>query len=198
MSEGCFRPILRIVIAMPANKPAFARCVFLPAGHRPYLPAGAVVHDVSSYADEPFCRLSPMWAHGGIPVPGMPGTISDSVEGIWQGLKVIRGEIAPRYFRGKGCKRGGKPSGHRFGKRLLGLVEARQQIYRPAYEWVLVNRIDPELIERFVAAALAGVVQHFHDVGDNGDIHDTGEPLAHASLLAQYVNRLAAERCDRE
>jgi predicted DCC family thiol-disulfide oxidoreductase YuxK len=41
-----------------------------------------------------------MWVHGGIPVPGMDGTTSDTVEGVWQGLKVIRGQIATRYFRG--------------------------------------------------------------------------------------------------
>ena len=52
---------------------------------------------------------------GGIPVPGMPGTVSDTVEGIWQGLKVIRGKIAPHLFRGRGQKRGGKPAGHQYG-----------------------------------------------------------------------------------
>jgi catechol 2,3-dioxygenase-like lactoylglutathione lyase family enzyme len=93
-------------------------CVFLPYSHRGNLPAGSVIYDVSSYADFPYCTLSPMWPHGGIPVPGMPGTTSDSVEGIWQGLKVIRGEIAPRYFSGPGPKRGGKPSGLRLGKSI--------------------------------------------------------------------------------
>ena len=37
--------------------------------------------------------------------------------------------------------RGGKPSGHKFGKRELGIVEARRRIYVPTYEWVLENRI---------------------------------------------------------
>src|SRR5207248_9110280 len=73
--------------------------LFRSCSHREYLPAGSVVIDASSYAEFPYCTLSPMWVHGGIPVPGMPGTTSDTVEGIWQGLKVIRGAIAPRYFR---------------------------------------------------------------------------------------------------
>ena len=93
---------------MPRQLP-FARCVFVPRHHAACLPPGGVVIDVSSYADPPFCTLSPMWVHGGIPVPGMPGTTSDTVEGVWQGLKVIRGKTAPRYFRGPGQKRGGKP-----------------------------------------------------------------------------------------
>ena len=45
----------------------------------------------------------------GFPVPGMEVT-SDTVEGIWQGLKVIRGFDRPAvYFAGPGKKRGGKP-----------------------------------------------------------------------------------------
>jgi hypothetical protein len=148
-----------------------------------------VVVDVSSYADPPYCEFSPLWAHGGISVPGMPGVTSDSVEGVWQGLKVIRGKIAPRYFHGRGQKRSGKPSGHQFGRKLLGLVEARYQIYKVAYEWMLDHRIDLTLIDLFVERARQGTVQYFHDTGDNGDINNADQPLAHASLLVQYLNR---------
>jgi hypothetical protein len=79
---------------VPKSLP-FAPCVFLPFRLREQVPEGAAVYDVSSYADHPYCTLSPFWPHGGIPVPGMPGTTSDSVEGIWQGLKLIDGKIAP-------------------------------------------------------------------------------------------------------
>jgi hypothetical protein len=172
----------------------FARCHFLPYSRRDHVPAGAVVYDVSSYAEMPYRSLSPFYVHGGIPVPGMPGTTSDTVEGIWQGLKVIRGETAPRLFHGAGRKRGGrKPSGHRYGEKLLGVAEARYKIYRVAYEWVLVNRIDPALIRQFVDIALGGSPQYFHDTGDNGDINDPDAPLAHASLVAQYINRLCTQ-----
>ena len=84
----------------------FAPCLFLPYSRRHSLPKGAVVVNVSSYADPPFCTLSPMWAHGGIPIPGIPGATADCVEGIWQGLKVIRGSIAHRYFSGPAGGRG--------------------------------------------------------------------------------------------
>jgi hypothetical protein len=180
---------------MPRHaSPAFTRCVFLPYSHRDNVPPDAVVYDVSSYADHPYCQLSPLWAHGGIPVPGMPGATSDSVEGIWQGLKVIRGKTAPRFFRGRGQKRGGKPSGHQYGNKLLGLVEARFKIYRVAYEWMLANKADPALIEQFVERANAFVPQYFHDLGDNGDVNNTNESWAHASVLVQYINRLCADR----
>ena len=174
--------------------PIFARCVFVPRYHIENLPTGSVVYDVSSYADPPYCRLSPMWVHGGIPVPGADGVSSDTVEGVWQGLKVIRGKTASRFFSGPGMKRGGKPSGHLFGRKEIGVIEARRRIYVPTYEWVLENRIAPELILGFINAACAGVVQHFHDVGDNGDPNDPDQPLAHAAVLVRYLNRRCAER----
>lgn len=177
-----------------SRRTPFARAVFVPRYHVENLPAGSVVIDVSSYAPEPYFTLSPMWVHGGIPVPGMPGETSDTVEGVWQGLKVIRGKIATRYFRGPGAKRGGKPSGHKFGNKELGIVEARRRIYVPTYEWVLENRVDPELIESLIATALSGVAQYVHDVGDNGDINDVNQPLAHTAVLVQYLNRKCAER----
>src|SRR5262245_25459024 len=169
--------------------------VFVPSSHRDHLPRAAVVLDVSSYGDPPLCTFSPMWVHGGIPVPGMPAQTSDTVEGIWQGLKVIRGKTAPRYFRGPGQKRGGKPAGHRLGDRLLDIVEARYRIYRPAYEWVLEHRL-ATLVDELAARAFEGLTQYLHDVEDNGDINNAHAPLAHASLLAQYLNRLCRRRLE--
>jgi hypothetical protein len=58
---------------------------------------------------------------------------------------------------------------------------------------VLVHRIDPALIRQFADAALGGTSQYFHDTGDNGDINDPDAPLAHASLVVQYVNRTCAK-----
>ena len=181
---------------MPKSKRLFAPCIFIPYSHRGNLPKGSLVYDVSSYADLPYCTLSPMWVHGGIPVPGMHGATSDSVEGIWQGLKVIRGKIAPRYFSGPGQKRGGKPSGHQYGLKLLNIVEARQKIYRVAYEWVLAQRVDQKVIGQFVDQAFAGVAQYFHDVSDNGNINNPDEGWAHAAVLVQYLNRLCTERVE--
>ena len=36
-----------------------------------------------------------------------------------------------------------------------------------------------------------------HDVGDNGDINNANEPLAHAAVVVQYVNRLCTDRAGR-
>jgi hypothetical protein len=180
-----------------ARAKRFAPCVFVAYSQRNNLPSGSVVYDVSSYGDFPYCTLSPMWVHGSIPVPGMPGVTSDTVEGIWQGLKVIRGQTAPRYFAGPGHKRGGKPSGHQYGDKLLKIVEAREKIYRVTYEWVLANKVDQALIGGFVEQAFAGVTQYFHDVSDNGDINYPDEGWAHAAVLVRYLNRLCTQHSDR-
>lgn len=157
-------------------------------------PIGEKWIDVSSSAEWPYCQLSPFYAHGEIPVPGMPGRVSDSVEGIWQGLKVIRGRIAPRYFVGSGQKRGGKPMGHQYGdqKRLLKLVEAREKVYCVAYLWMLENKVDAEIIDELVAAANRGIRLSFYDREDNGSIHKD-QPLAHAKLLSNFINH----RCQK-
>ena len=172
-----------------AKQPAVTLCKFLPYRLRDRVPTGSLVYDVSSYADPPYCTLSPMWQHGGIPIPGADGRTSDSVEGIWQGLKVIDGKTAPRYFTGQGQKRGGKPRGHQYGDKLLSITEAREKIYRVAYEWALEHRVSKDLIASFLNHAKDGVVQYFHDVSDNGNISAPDEGWAHAAVLVQYLNK---------
>jgi hypothetical protein len=176
-----------------AAKQSHTPCTFLPFRLRHQVPKGSLVYDVSSYAEYPYCTLSPFWPHGGIPVPGLPGTTSDSVEGIWQGLKLIGGKIAVRYFSGQGSKRGGVPRGHQYGDRLLKIVEAREKIYRVAYEWMLTRRADAELIAGFINQSKAGVAQYFHDMSNNGRIGEPNEGWAHAAVLVQYLNRRSGE-----
>ena len=45
--------------------------------------------DVTSRGPNPWIRFSPFYAHGEIPVPLMANRTAQSVEGIWQGLKVF-------------------------------------------------------------------------------------------------------------
>ena len=173
-------------------EPSFEPARFLPYSvrrkQRP--PPGAQWIDVSSEGDEPFDVLSPFHPHGEIPVPGMPGRFSDSVEGVWQGLKVIRGAIAPRYFQGPGKKRGGKPAGHRYGsrKRLLDLEAARREIYIPTYEWMLEHRAPAAVIGALRSLMRSGVSVFLHDRASNASI-GKDLPLAHASVLARWLNR---------
>ncbi|MBI4148153.1 hypothetical protein HY490_02575 [Candidatus Woesearchaeota archaeon] len=131
-------------------------------------------------------EFSPFVAYGGIPIPGTTD-VSDSVEGIWQGLKVIRGKIDPSYFEGKGRKRRGKPWGHLFGGRVIGYRDARVSIYVPSYEFMVEQRVSGTSVDSIVDKA-ASTTQFFFDVDENGDVHDTRRPLSHAAILVRWLN----------
>lgn len=165
----------------------------------------ATVIDVTSYADGGWVKFSPFYPHGGIPVPFSDGYYSETVEGIWQGLKVFEHEgVSQKTMRimgMTGIKRSGKKLGACLGHQkgmesaeLLGYVDARKLIYVPAYEWVLANRCQ-NLLEKLRIYSQRGVVVLL-DYDTNSDIEDPKKPLSHASLIVRYiVSRLTdAER----
>ena len=132
---------------------------------------GAVIVDVTSKATDGLVKLSPFYPHDGIPVPFSEGYTSTCVEGIWQGLKVFENEdIDISMFLNdtmKGIKRTvrkhGRVLGHRkgvHGTEILGYVEAKHQIYIPAYRWMLEHRA-MYIIERLRKAneTIAGIHQ---------------------------------------
>jgi hypothetical protein len=154
------------------------------------------VLDVTSRGPEPWLRFSPFYPHGGIPVPFSPGVRAESVEGIWQGLKVFeRAGIDPVKFRitsMRGLKRSsrkyGRILGHRAGvagDRLLTYVAARHCIYLPVYHWVLDNRLG-DLVEALRALSDNSSVTLL-DYSVNGDVDDPSRPLSHAALIGLYV-----------
>jgi hypothetical protein len=153
----------------------------------------ALILDVTSKGTEPWVRLSPFYPHGGIPVPGHPDRTAQSVEGVWQALKVFASE--PEDFTKlditsmKGIKRTarrfGPPLGHRLDGRLLGYEEARRTLYLPTYRWMLDHRT-PELVAELRALSVHRTVILL-DYTTNGDVTDLSTPLSHAALVAQRV-----------
>jgi len=157
---------------------------------------GAAVVDVTSKGAEPWVRFSPFFAHGGVPVPNTPAATAQSVEGLWQGLKVFeREDIDPRKWGVTdmaGIKRGGKSRGavrgHRFGvgsETLLGYRDARFRVYLPAYLWVLEHRLQPEVEQLRRLAADKPLV--LLDYETNAEVEDLSRPLSHAALVACYL-----------
>lgn len=157
---------------------------------------GAVIIDVTSKGVEPWVRFSPFFSHGGIPIPNTPSETAQSVEGLWQGLKVFdREDIDPRKWAitdMAGIKRGGKSRGgvrgHRFGVGsdiLLGYRDARYRIYLPAYLWVLEHRLATEVKELRRLAADKPLV--LLDYETNADVEDVSSPLSHAALVMYYL-----------
>ncbi|KAJ1562028.1 hypothetical protein HK405_000629 [Cladochytrium tenue] len=155
---------------------------------------GCSIFDVTSKAALPWRRLSPFFPIGNVPVPTEPSTTSLS------GLKVFKNEgcepgklkinTLSNLKRGKSASRG-PLLGHATGFQpsatgtLLGYVEARKQIYVPAYLSVLRRLSQTELAELAAARERGPVVLLDYDT--NGDVEDTAKPLSHASLRFREV-----------
>ena len=159
----------------------------------------AVIADVTSQATDGLVRLSPFYPHGGIPVPFSEGYTAMCVEAIWQGLKVFEtADVDVNMFANDTMKnikrtvrRFGKPLGHRKGVKgteLLGYIEARKQIYLPAYKWVLENKV-ANIIERLREASKTKTIVLL-DYTTNCDIDNPKTPLSHAFLIKAYVEGL--------
>lgn len=155
----------------------------------------SVVINVSSKAELPYLKLSPFYPHGNIPVPFSEGLHSESVEGIWQGLKVFNeSDIDTTKFATRtmsGIKRParfyGKPIGHRKGVNgeLLNYLEARKLIYIPTYLWVLKNKTQDLIYELCKKAIKTDLI--LLDYSTNEDLEDLSKPLSHASLIKQMI-----------
>lgn len=156
----------------------------------------AILCDVTSKAKDSLIKLSPFYPHGGIPVPFSDGYTATCVEAIWQGLKVFENsDIDTNMFRNdtmKNIKRTvrkyGTPLGHRKGvngTELLDYLEARKQIYIPAYRWVLENKVYGIIEKLRMASKIKTIVLLDYDT--NSDVENLKKPLSHASLIKAYV-----------
>jgi hypothetical protein len=159
----------------------------------------ALILDVSSKGEQPWVKFSPFYPHGNIPIPPQIDNIkyfSQTVEGIWQGLKVFEGEDIDRskfsIKNMEGIKRTvrkfGKPLGHRYGiegKELLDYPTARNKIYLRTYAWVLDNLLQNEIQLLKEKAEKQDLV--LLDYNTNEDIENYKTPLSHAGLVKKYL-----------
>lgn len=158
----------------------------------------AMIIDVTSHAEDDFVQFSPLYSHGGIPVPFSEGKFAPCVEGIWQGLKVFEeADIDTRVIFNKDnaiknlkrtTRKYGACLGHRKGtkgKELLDIIEARKQIYLPSYKWVLENKLQ-ELVKALRIISKNKMVVLL-DYETNGDVNNPKKPLSHASLIKAFI-----------
>lgn len=156
----------------------------------------AIIHDVTSHAEDEFIKFSPFYPHYGIPVPFSPGVTSASVEGIWQGLKVFyKVDVVRNCFTNdtmKDLKRTtrkyGPMKGHRKGvngTEFLDYLTARREIYVPSYKWMLEHRVS-NLVEKLREESKTHTVLLL-DYDTNEDINDTSSPMSHAGLIKAYI-----------
>lgn len=154
---------------------------------------GAIIFDVTSKGA--MKQMSPFYPHGHIPVPGMEGVYSASVEGVWQGLKVFEYEgIDKSCFNNKTmcnlkrtCRVHGKCLGHKYGDLLLRYIEARKKIYVPSYYYMLEHYC-AKSIETIKKLSTEHTVVLL-DYDTNEDIEDYTKPLSHAGLIKRYINK---------
>ncbi len=156
----------------------------------------AKIIDLTSKAEDDFVQFSPFYPHKNIPVPFSEGHFAESVEGVWQGLKVFETEdIDTSRFNitnMKGLKRTvrkfGKCLGHRNGIKgdsLLNYLDARKQIYLPLYHWILKNKLQ-SLIDILKEISQKQTLVLL-DYETNGNIEDTSKPLSHAHLVKLFL-----------
>lgn len=160
---------------------------------------GAIIADVTSQAKDMLVQLSPFYPHGGIPVPFSEGITATCVEAIWQGLKVFETcDIDVNLFKNdtmsnmkRTVRKYGMPLGHRKGvnsSELLGYIDARHQIYLPAYRWVLENKVK-HIVERLRHASKTKTIVLL-DYTTNCDVDDPSKSLSHAFLVKAYIEGL--------
>ena len=157
---------------------------------------GAMIVDVTSHAQDDFVKFSPFYPHGGIPIPFTDNITAESVEGIWQGLKVFENDDVDTSFFYK-CdmknlkrtvRKFGHCLGHRkgvHGKELLGYIDARKQIYLPCYKWVLENKLQKLVTAVRIISKNKPVV--LLDYNTNADVNNPKSALSHASLIKAYI-----------
>ena len=159
----------------------------------------AVIVDVTSKATDGLVKLSPFYPHGGIPVPFSQGYTATCVEAVWQGLKVFEDEdVDVKMFLNDTMKdikrtvrKHGRVLGHRkgvHGTEILGYVEAKHQIYIPAYRWMLEHRA-MYIIERLRKASETKTIVLL-DYNTCCNVDDVTKPLSHAYLVKAYAEGL--------
>ena len=161
--------------------------------------AGYLLIDVTSTSkDATYQKFSPFYPHGNIPVPGTD-LFSESVEGVWQGLKVFEKQgIDNKKFEIKTMKdvkrpandKRGKVLGHQFEESILGYLESRKRIYLPTYEHVLDNCLAQELIFLKQLATENNNKLALIDYETNDDVENCKKPLSHASLVIKRLNEM--------
>ena len=151
--------------------------------------------DLTSKGKNPWIKFSPFYPHGNIPVPFSAGLKAQSVEGIWQGLKVFasKGIDTSKFdvvtMRGlkRTVRKFGVVKGHAKGvdsDELLTYHDARYQIYLPSYLWVLENCLKDEVEQ--LRQLSEGQAVLLLDYETNVDMDNLSKPLSHAGLVKRY------------
>lgn len=152
----------------------------------------AIIVDTTSKAQDEFIKFSPFYPHGNIPVP-MMDEVSESLEGVWQGLKVFEKEgIDKKKFKIKDmkgfkrpvCAKRGNILGHKYGDKLIGYIEAHQKIFIPCYSYVLEHYCVEEM-KKLKELSMQGTLVLLDY--DTHDVYDETQPVSHSAIIKHYL-----------
>lgn len=160
------------------------------------------VFDVTFAGGDPLLStLSPMYPHGDLPVPYSERTLTaNSLEAIWQGLKVFEHEGArldaaalsksgDKNIKRPSTEKRGRVLGHQQGlhtdRPLLSLIDARSFIYAPLYRWQLQRHCQDALAHLNKALAQSDIV--LLEAGNESNICDIFVPMVHSELLRLFL-----------
>jgi hypothetical protein len=153
--------------------------------------------DVTSKATDDYVKFSPFYPIGNIPIPFTESRFSESVEGIWQGLKVFKDHgideskflITNMKNLKRTVRKYGGVLGHQKGigtsAELLDYYNARINIYVPSYEFVLKNHLSDLITELKSISATKTLV--LLDYETNTDLTNISKPLSHAGLIKSFI-----------
>ena len=140
-----------------------------------------------------------------IPVPGTEMT-SQTIEGVWQGLKIVNGKLDYGLFAEDARKRPRTRERKRdanydytdsrfmYVDEIVDLLTARMAIYVSAYKFVFDNYVGEEFKESISTHIEEGKEIVLYDWDDNKDILDDSDSYAHASLLRDLLRDHQLER----
>jgi hypothetical protein len=190
---------------MRLHPPDHGGCLALsrPAGLAASASGDCVCVDTFRKAAQGMARFAPLcpfttWAGNPFPVPGLPGQRANSVEGVWQGLKLVDGRTDLDQLAGTPHKRppdhlrtGGydyRSATFRYGTREIDLLTARLAIYLPTYLYLLDRLVPDAVHDELNGAVEAGRIIVFYDWDSNMDIADDRSSFSHSAVLAAWFS----------
>ena len=153
--------------------------------------------DISSYGHNPYNLFSPFTYSPDfkIPVPGQD-EYANSVESIWQGLKVINGQTDFSLFNKKPKKRKGHVKGHLYRDEISDIFDARLNIYKPSYFYYVEKYIPEEVKDDLLKKVFDEWEVYLHDIENNLDLENP-QPLAHSVFAAEYMNNYLNKKLEK-
>jgi hypothetical protein len=133
-----------------------------------------------------------------VPVPGQK-MAAQSVESIWQGLKIVDGQTDYSMFTRHPSKRPPEAtrigsdyvysnSCFQYGSTVIDLLSARFLIYLPSYLYLLEQFASLELLSAIFESLKKGDTVLFYDWDSNHDICDVRTSFSHSAILAAWFN----------